>query len=452
MTINVALDGPSGAGKSTIARAAAKKLGYVYVDTGAMYRSVALFMLDNGVDPEDKEGVTALLPKVEISLAYDNGEQRVILNGEDVSERIRTSAVSMAASKTSSYPEVRAFLLDLQKDIARKNNIIMDGRDIGTVILPDAQIKIFLTASAEKRAERRHKELIEKGENISFEEVLEDIKKRDEQDMNRETAPLKQADDAILVDTSELTLEESIDAIYNTVVSNIPKEEKAPKEKKTSSRDRELMPVRPISKKHKLGFFHVFFYNLLRYIVLGLYHLFYNISYEGTQNVPKDGGNIFASNHRSYQDPVFIALHTRVPISYMAKEELFKQNVFFTALIKAFGAVPVVRGSGDTTVIDTSVEKLEKGRNLVIFPEGTRSKDGKVGKGKTGVALVAAVAQTKVIPVGINFEGKLKFRKRVVVRYGEPIEPQRLGITGTSPRDLKKIKNEIMENIVDLVH
>ena len=318
MTINVALDGPSGAGKSTIARAAAKKLGYVYVDTGAMYRSVALFMLDNGVDPEDKEGVTALLPKVEISLAYDNGEQRVILNGEDVSERIRTSAVSMAASKTSSYPEVRAFLLDLQKDIARKNNIIMDGRDIGTVILPDAQIKIFLTASAEKRAERRHKELIEKGENISFEEVLEDIKKRDEQDMNRETAPLKQADDAILVDTSELTLEESIDAIYNTVVSNIPKEEKVPKEKKNSSRDRELMPVRPISKKHKLGFFHVFFYNLLRYIVLGLYHLFYNISYEGTQNVPKDGGNIFASNHRSYQDPVFIALHTRVPISYMA--------------------------------------------------------------------------------------------------------------------------------------
>ncbi len=452
MTINVALDGPSGAGKSTIARAAARKLGYVYVDTGAMYRSVALFMLDNGIDPEDKEVVTALLPKVKIDLAYENGEQRVILNGEDVSERIRTSAVSMAASKTSSYPEVREFLLGLQKDIAKSNDIIMDGRDIGTVILPDAQIKIFLTASAEKRAERRHKELVEKGESISFEEVLEDIKKRDEQDMNRETAPLKQAEDAILVDTSELTLEESIDAVYNTVVNKTLKQEKTePSEKKPSSRDRELMPVRPISKKHKLGFFHVFFYNLLRYIVLGLYHLFYNISYEGTENVPKDGGNIFASNHRSYQDPVFIALHTRVPISYMAKEELFKQNVFFTALIKAFGAFPVVRGSGDTTVIDTSVEKLEKGRNLVIFPEGTRSKDGKVGKGKTGVALVAAVAQTKVIPVGINFEGRLKFRKRVVVRYGKPIEPVKMGITGTSPRDLKKIKNEIMENIIGLV-
>ena len=136
----------------------------------------------------------------------------------------------------------------------------------------------------------------------------------------------------------------------------------------------------------------------------------------------------------------------------MAKDELFHKNIFFTALIKAFGAFPVVRGSGDTSVIDTSVEKLEKGRNLVIFPEGTRSKDGKVGKGKTGVALIAAVAQTKVVPVGINFEGKLKFRKKVVVRYGAPIDPKALGITTTSPRDLKKIKNEIMENIIELVH
>ncbi len=450
MTINVALDGPSGAGKSTIARAAAKKLGYVYVDTGAMYRSIALYTLDKGVDPEDEQAVVASLPDIDVKLAYENGEQRVILNGEDVSARIRTSEVSMAASKTSSYPRVREFLLGLQKDIAKKNNIIMDGRDIGTVILPDAQVKIFLTASAEKRAERRLKELVEKGEDISFEEVLADIIKRDEQDMNRETAPLKKADDAIEVDTSDLTLEESIDAVYNTVVSNIPKEDK--KEKKTSSRDRELMPVRPISKKHKLFFLHQFFYTVLRYIVIGIYHIYYNISFEGKENIPKDGGNIFASNHRSYQDPVFIALQTRVPISYMAKDELFHKNFFFTALIKAFGAFPVVRGSGDTSVIDTSVEKLEKGRNLVIFPEGTRSKDGKVGKGKTGVALIAAVAQTKVVPVGINFEGKLKFRKKVVVRYGKPIDPKALGITSTSPRDLKKIKNEIMENIIELVH
>lgn len=450
MTINVALDGPSGAGKSTIARAAAKKLGYVYVDTGAMYRSIALYILDKGVDPEDEQAVVASLPDIDVKLAYENGEQRVILNGEDVSARIRTSEVSMAASKTSSYPRVREFLLGLQKDISKKNNIIMDGRDIGTVILPDAQVKIFLTASAEKRAERRLKELVEKGEDISFEEVLADIIKRDEQDMNRETAPLKKADDAIEVDTSDLTLEESIDAVYNTVVSNIPKEDK--KEKKTSSRDRELMPVRPISKKHKLFFLHQFFYTVLRYIVIGIYHIYYNISFEGKENIPKDGGNIFASNHRSYQDPVFIALQTRVPISYMAKDELFHKNIFFTALIKAFGAFPVVRGSGDTSVIDTSVEKLEKGRNLVIFPEGTRSKDGKVGKGKTGVALIAAVAQTKVVPVGINFEGKLKFRKKVVVRYGKPIDPKALGITSTSPRDLKKIKNEIMENIIELVH
>lgn len=212
------------------------------------------------------------------------------------------------------------------------------------------------------------------------------------------------------------------------------------------------MPVRPVKKEHKLGHFHMFWYTVLRYIVIGLYHLYFNITFEGTENIPKDGGNIFASNHRSYQDPVFIALPTRVPLSYMAKEELFHQNVFFTLLIKAFGAFPVTRGKGDTQVIDTSIEKLEKGRNLVIFPEGTRSKDGKVGKGKTGVALVAAVAQVPVVPVGINFEGKLKFRKRVVVRFGKPIVPGEIGVTATDPHSLKTIKNEIMKNITELVH
>ncbi|MCR5817229.1 MAG: 1-acyl-sn-glycerol-3-phosphate acyltransferase [Ruminococcus sp.] len=193
------------------------------------------------------------------------------------------------------------------------------------------------------------------------------------------------------------------------------------------------------------------FYTILRVIVLGLYHIFYDIHFEGTQNVPKDGGNVFASNHRSYQDPVFIALHTRTPLSYMAKEELFQHNILFTGLIKFFGAFPVSRGKGDTAVIDTSIEKLEKGRNLVIFPEGTRSKDGKVGPGKTGVALIAAVAQTKIVPVGIIFEGKLKFRRKVTVRYGTPLMPADIGVSGTDPRSLKKLKLKIMEEITDLV-
>ena len=452
MSINVALDGPSGAGKSTIAKAVAKKLEYVYVDTGALYRTIAYCVISNGIDPKDEGAVVECLGKIDVRLEYVGGAQHVMLGGEDVSDKIRTPEISMGASAVSAIPKVREFLFDLQKDIAKHNNIIMDGRDIGTVVLPDAQVKIFLTASAQERANRRFKELQEKGDPSTYEQVLEDIRQRDYNDTHRDIAPLKKADDAIEVDSTKMSLDEVIDTIVKIIKDKTGGNDGG--EGRTSTRStRELMPVRPITKKKKLTFIKLFFYNLLRYITIFVYHCYYNIKWEGKENVPKDGGNIFASNHRSYQDPVFTALGARVPISYMAKEELFHKNVFFTGLIKLFGAFPVVRGKGDMHVIDTSIEKLEKGRNLEIFPEGTRSKDGKVGKGKTGVALIAAVAQTKVIPVGINFEGeKLRFRSKVVVRYGKPIIPSEIGVTGTTAKDLKKIKNEIMDSITELVH
>ena len=456
MKINVALDGPSGAGKSTIAKAVAKKLEYVYVDTGALYRTIAYYVISNGFDAKDENAVVSCLDKINVKLKYISGAQHVMLNGEDVSDKIRTPEISMGASAVSAIPKVREFLFDLQQDIAKHNNIIMDGRDIGTVVLPNAQVKIFLTATAEERANRRFKELQEKGDPSTYEQVLEDIKQRDYNDTHRDIAPLKKADDAVEVDSTKMTLDEVIDAIVKIINDKTAGESGSGDdsgEKKSIRATRELMPVRPISKKKRLSFVKIFFYNLLRYITIFVYHCYYNIKWEGKENVPKDGGNIFASNHRSYQDPVFTALGARVPISYMAKEELFHKNVFFTGLIKLFGAFPVVRGKGDMQVIDTSIEKLEKGRNLEIFPEGTRSKDGKVGKGKTGVALIAAVAQTKVIPVGINFEGeKLKFRSKVVVRYGKPIIPAEIGVTGTTAKDLKIIKNEIMKGITELVH
>lgn len=456
MGINIALDGPSGAGKSTIAKKAAAKMEYVYVDTGAMYRSIACYVISKGISPDDSDAVISLLKEIDIKLAYTDAGQRVLLNGEDVSDKIRTPEISMGASKVSAIPEVREFLLELQKNIAKENNIIMDGRDIGTVVLPNADVKIFLTASAEERAGRRFKELQEKGDPSTYDDVLRDIIQRDYNDTHRDIAPLKKADDAVEIDSTNLTLDESIDEVCKVINEKLKKNntEFTDKndDKKSERKAREIMPVRPVTKANRLGRFHMFWYTVLRYIVIGLYHIYYDISFEGTENIPKDGGNIFASNHRSYQDPVFIALPTRVPLSYMAKEELFNQNKAFTLLIKTFGAFPVTRGSGDTAVIDTSIEKLEKGRNLAIFPEGTRSKDGKVGKGKTGVALIAAVAQTNVIPVGINFEGKLKFRRRVVVRFGEPIVPAEIGVTSTNPRALKKIKNVIMEKITELVH
>lgn len=206
----IAIDGPSGAGKSTIARAAAKKFGYLYVDTGAIYRTVGLAANRAGADRKDGDAVCALLPELKIEMRYNAaGEQRMFLNGEDVSERIRLPEISIAASDVSALPGVRAFLLDMQRAMALRHDVIMDGRDIGTVVLPEAELKIFLTASLEDRAYRRYQELLEKGVSTCYESVISEMEKRDEQDSARAAAPLKPAADAVLLDTTGNTLERS---------------------------------------------------------------------------------------------------------------------------------------------------------------------------------------------------------------------------------------------------
>lgn len=219
--ISVAIDGPSGAGKSTVARAAAMRLGYVYVDTGAMYRAIGLAVCRRGIDGEDAAGIAAVLPELTIRLAYENGTQHVLLCGEDVSDEIRTPEIAYYASKVSAVPAVRQFLLETQRNMAKSGNILMDGRDIGTVILPDAPVKIFLTASAETRAGRRYLELREKGQQVTRESVLHDVVERDRQDMTRAVAPLRQAADAVLLDTSDMTLEQSIQAVLQIIEKKI---------------------------------------------------------------------------------------------------------------------------------------------------------------------------------------------------------------------------------------
>ena len=218
--INVAIDGPAGAGKSTIAKAAAKQLNYIYVDTGALYRTIAYNAVMNNVI-DDTNGIIAMLDNTKVELKYIDGVQAVFLNSEDVSAFIRTPEISMGASKVSAMPEVRAFLLSLQQKIAKENDVIMDGRDIATVVLPNADVKIFLFASPECRAERRYKELVEKGENVTYDEVLEDVNKRDYQDSHREIAPLKPSEDSIMLDTSKLNLDESIELVIKTIKENI---------------------------------------------------------------------------------------------------------------------------------------------------------------------------------------------------------------------------------------
>ena len=219
--ISIAIDGPAGAGKSTISRKASEQLGFIYVDTGALYRSIAYKLNDAGITPEQVDEIEKVLDKTLINIKFIDGEQHVIVDDIDVSNKIRTGEISMLASAFSAIPTVRAYLLGLQRRMAKENNVIMDGRDIGTVVLPDATLKIFLTADPEERADRRYKEMIEKGMEANYEEVLADIKQRDYNDSHRAVAPLKPAEDSIVVNTTGNTLEQSVEVLINVIKENI---------------------------------------------------------------------------------------------------------------------------------------------------------------------------------------------------------------------------------------
>ena len=216
--ISIAIDGPSGAGKSTLAKSLATRLGYLYVDTGAIYRTIGYYAFSNGIDPKDENTVVASLPEIRVEMTYgDDGLQHMLLNGADVTKEIRLPEISMYASAVSAHPGVRAFLLEMQRQLARTNNVIMDGRDIGTVVLPDAKVKVYLTASSEERARRRCLELEQRGTPEPFEKVLKEIEERDWNDSHRAVAPLRQADDAVLLDTTELNFEQSEEALLKII-------------------------------------------------------------------------------------------------------------------------------------------------------------------------------------------------------------------------------------------
>ncbi len=219
--ISVAIDGPSGAGKSSMARRLAADLGYTYVDTGAMYRAIGLYVRRAGADTKDPAAVEALLPRIQLDIRLQDGAQHILLNGEDVTEAVRAEEIGMAASDVSAYPAVRSFLLDTQRNLAASRDVLMDGRDIGTVVLPNATVKIYLTASADARARRRLAELLEKGKQTDYATVLADIEQRDYQDTHRAVAPLRQAEDAILVDTSDIGIEESFALLKKTILAHI---------------------------------------------------------------------------------------------------------------------------------------------------------------------------------------------------------------------------------------
>ncbi len=419
--VRIAIDGPGGAGKSSVAKRVAKELGIIYVDTGALYRNIGLFMLNSGIDPKDTEGVIGALDKFTLELKFVDGRQVILLNGSDMGDKIRTPEVSMAASAVSAIPAVREYLLDMQRDTAKHNSVIMDGRDIGTVILPGAEVKIFLTASPEARAKRRFEELKSRGNTeATYEQVYTEMVERDKNDSTRKTAPCVQAEDAVLLDNSDMTEEETCAAVLKLV------------KKKT---------------KRKINF-----YSIAKPIVAPIYRLVMRVKATGLENVPIDGGVILCSNHIGAIDVVSIGSVCPRQLTFVAKKELFSVPVL-NWIVKGLGAIKVDRGAGDVGAIKASVAAAEAGKVLSIFPQGHRFPG--VDPAKTpihhGAGLIAYHSGCDVLPVCIKLKGgRYGFLRRTEVIFGKVIKNSELGFTEGGIKEYKGATEKIFAEIVKM--
>ena len=422
--IRIAIDGPGGAGKSSLAKAVAKKLGIIYVDTGALYRSVGLYMLKNGISPEDTAAVISALPSVSLEMKFAEGKQIILLCGEDVGESIRTPEVSMAASTVSAIKEVREFLLATQRNIASTNSVIMDGRDIGTVILPDAEVKIFLTASPEARAKRRYEELKAKGVETTYEEVFKQMEERDRTDSTREISPCIPADDAIFLDNSKLTANGTVKAVLKII-------------KKTVKRRTGKGPI---------------LYLLFKYCIRPFYTLALPLKVTGKENIPKDGPVIICSNHIGVHDVFMVSFAYHRQIHFLAKTEWFK-NPIMGIIVRMFGAIELDRGGKDVGALKNAINALKSGLSLSIFPQGHRYPDVNPAETpiKSGLGLIAYHSKTPILPMCIK-TGKVRYRflKKTEVIIGKPLSFEELGFKNGGSAEYKAATEKAFEAVCKL--
>lgn len=421
--IRIAIDGPGGAGKSTVAKKIAEKLGIIYVDTGALYRTIGLFMLNNGVCPTDAVKVAKRLGDFSLELKFIEGKQVILLDGVDVGDAIRTPEASMAASAVSAIKEVREYLLNTQRDIAKKNSVIMDGRDIGTVILPNAEVKVFLTASPEARAKRRYAELRQKGVNTTLEQVASEMAERDKNDSTRDIAPCVPAEDAVLLDNSNLDLDGTAEAIIAIVNE---------KKKRNKLKD-------PKS------------YTFMRALLGGIVRLIFRVKVIGTENIPDDGALICA-NHIAIRDVFLIAATYPRLIRFIAKKGIFKVPVI-GQIVAAWGAIKVERNGGDLAAIRTAVELMEGDNTVAIFPQGHRfpGVNPLTTPRKNGAALIAYRSGCDVLPVCIKVKKNeyAPFR-RVEIVYGKLIRNSELGFASGGSAEYEKANEYIFSKIGEL--
>lgn len=434
MNYRIALDGPSGAGKSTVAKAMAKRLGIVYVDTGAMYRTIGLYVRRKDVSPDDAEAVAALLPEIKLEICFQNGDQHILLCGEDVGDKIRTPEMSMYASKVSAIGAVRSFLLNTQRDMAKTTPVVMDGRDIGTVIFPDAEVKIFLTASVEARAKRRYLELQTKGISTTYEDVLKDMTERDKNDSTRAIAPAVAAPDAVLLDSSDLTLEEVITKAVEIVEDKIGQKETKP----------------AIVKKKKTR--RVNFYTVLRFLLGGLLRFFMRVKVHGKENIPKEGACIVCANHIAIKDIFILVISFPRQIRFLGKAELFRIPVL-RSILKLCGVTPIDRGGSDVGGLKRMIRLAEEGEMVGIFPQGTRcpERDPRDCSIKSGAGLIAARAGVQVLPVHIKIKNyRWRPFRRVTLIFGEPIPFERFRYDENASGEYTRITEMIYDEICRL--
>ena len=399
----IAMDGPVGAGKSSVADGVAQKLGILHLDTGAMYRAFAWYALKQGISVEDEQALTALTGKMMPEVRYENGAQRTLIDGQDVTGLIRTPEISMAASAVSKFAGVRKAMVAAQQALAKKQSVLLDGRDIGTVVLKDATIKIYLTASAEVRAQRRFDELQRKGDPSTYEEVLVDVIRRDEQDMNRAVDPLRPAEDAQILDSSELTQEQVVDEIVRRVQMRLGKKPK------------------PAEKFNWV-------YNLAIHVLRVFFALFFPVRYHNIECAQLDAPYILIGNHHHFTDPILLALPIyRYQLRIMGKKELMK-NKLFAWFAKQIDAIPVDRHNMDMGAIRSCLKTLKEGHVLCIFPEGTRHKEGIMEDIESGASMIALRSGARLLPAYISAKPRL-FRLTHVY-FHEPVSVKDLAANG----------------------
>lgn len=433
MSFIVGIDGPAGTGKGTITELISKKFNLLNIDTGASYRCVALKMIRENISLEDENKIKDMLQNIKIELKKENGKQKVFLDDEDVTKEIRDKEVTDIVSQVSSIKQVRLSITPLQRKMAQGKNIVMEGRDICTVVFPTADVKIYLDATAEVRAQRRFKQNQEKGIDIPYEEVLENIKMRDQNDKNKEMGALKVADGATVIDSTNLTIKQVEKKVSKLI-------EKKLKQKKKEEK---------IYKIRKETVWKKFIRSIIKFLIHMFYKIMFRIEKIGEENIPKTEPVILCANHINTWDAVGLVTSCKRKIDFVAKEDLFN-NSFLNWIAHVFDVIPIKRGMRDMEAMKRCIKVLKDKGALGIFPEGTRKGLEKGAKVQTGAAYMAIKAKVKIVPVGI--QGTFKPFSKVKLYFGKPISFEKYNSKNPTKEELETATKEVMDNIIMLTN